>query len=113
VAVWQGQIWASINDELRQVLSAFAKSSKQPKMDSSVENRITKREAEVVRLVGEGLSNREIGQRLGLTEHTVKNYLVRVFDKLGVSNRVELARVVSSFAMTLGGGPNAKNDPPP
>jgi DNA-binding NarL/FixJ family response regulator len=82
-------------------------------MDSSVENRITKREAEVVRLVGEGLSNREIGQRLGLTEHTIKNYLVRVFDKLGVSNRVELARVVSSFAMTLGGGPNAKNDPPP
>jgi DNA-binding CsgD family transcriptional regulator len=82
-------------------------------MDSSVENRITKREAEVVRLVGEGLSNREIGQRLGLTEHTVKNYLVRVFDKLGVSNRVELARVVSSFGRTLRGGPNANNDPPP
>ncbi len=59
-------------------------------MDSNVESRMTKREAEVVRLAVEGLSNREIGQQLGLTEHTVKNYLFRVFDKLGVSNRVEL-----------------------
>jgi len=88
-AVSQGQIWAS-NDELRYVLNAFAKSSKQRKMDSSVESRMTKRETEVVRLAVEGLSNREIGQQLGLTEHTVKNYLFRVFDKLGVSNRVEL-----------------------
>jgi DNA-binding NarL/FixJ family response regulator len=88
-AVSQGQIWAS-NDELRYVLNAFAKSSKQRKMDSGVESRMTKREAEVVRLAVEGLSNREIGQQLGLTEHTVKNYLFRVFDKLGVSNRVEL-----------------------
>jgi DNA-binding NarL/FixJ family response regulator len=88
-AVSQGQIWAS-NDELRYVLNAFAKSSKQRKMDSNVEGRMTKREAEVVRLAVEGLSNREIGQQLGLTEHTVKNYLFRVFDKLGVSNRVEL-----------------------
>jgi DNA-binding NarL/FixJ family response regulator len=88
-AVSQGQIWAS-NDELRYVLNAFAKSSKQRKMDTNVESRMTKREAEVVRLAVEGLSNREIGQQLGLTEHTVKNYLFRVFDKLGVSNRVEL-----------------------
>lgn len=88
-AVSQGQIWAS-NDELRYVLNAFAKSSKQRKMDSNVESRMTKRESEVVRLAVEGLSNREIGQQLGLTEHTVKNYLFRVFDKLGVSNRVEL-----------------------
>ncbi|PYU24200.1 MAG: hypothetical protein DMG32_14490 [Acidobacteria bacterium] len=88
-AVSQGQIWAS-NDELRFVLNAFAKSSKQRKMDSNVKSRMTKRETEVVRLAVEGLSNREIGQQLGLTEHTVKNYLFRVFDKLGVSNRVEL-----------------------
>jgi DNA-binding CsgD family transcriptional regulator len=55
-----------------------------------VESRLTKRETAVVRLAIEGLSNREIAKQLTLTEHTVKNYLFRVFDKLGVSNRVEL-----------------------
>jgi hypothetical protein len=43
-----------------------------------------------VRCVAEGLTNREIAQRLKLTEHTVKNYLFRIFDKLGVSSRVEV-----------------------
>jgi hypothetical protein len=36
------------------------------------------------------MTNREIAQRLKLTEHTVKNYLFRIFDKLGVSSRVEV-----------------------
>jgi DNA-binding NarL/FixJ family response regulator len=85
----QGQIWAS-NDQLRFILDAFVKSPKQRKMHSAVESRMTKCEAAVVRLAVEGLSNREIAEKLGLTEHTVKNYLCRVFDKLGVSNRVEL-----------------------
>jgi len=44
-----------------------------------------------VRLVAEGYTNREISKELGLSEHTVKNYIFRVFDKLGVSTRVELA----------------------
>ena len=55
-----------------------------------MESRVTVREAAVVRLAIEGLSNREIAQQLALTEHTVKSYLFRVFAKLGVSNRVEL-----------------------
>ena len=41
-------------------------------------------------LVADGLSNREVGSELGLTEHTVKKYLFRIFDKLGISSRVEL-----------------------
>ena len=48
------------------------------------------RELDVVRGVAEGLRNREIAQRLTLREHTVKNYLFRIFDKLGVSSRVEV-----------------------
>jgi DNA-binding CsgD family transcriptional regulator len=55
-----------------------------------MDSRVTVREAAVVRLAIEGLSNREIAQQLALTEHTVKNYLFKIFDKLGVSNRVEL-----------------------
>jgi DNA-binding NarL/FixJ family response regulator len=88
-ALSQGQIWANAT-ELRYVLDEFTRAPKQRKVDPTVENRMTKREGDVVRLAVEGLSNREIARELGLTEHTVKNYLFRVFDKLGVSNRVEL-----------------------
>jgi two-component system nitrate/nitrite response regulator NarL len=88
-AVSRGQIWANAK-ELRYVLNEFTRAPKQFKVDPTVENRMTKREADVVRLAVEGLSNREIARKLGLTEHTVKNYLFRIFDKLGVSNRVEL-----------------------
>jgi len=51
---------------------------------------LTKREEDVVRLLAEGLQNREIAKELKLSEHTVKNYLFHIFDKLGVSSRVEL-----------------------
>jgi DNA-binding NarL/FixJ family response regulator len=88
-AVSRGQIWANAT-ELRYVLDEFTRAPKQLKVDPMIENRMTKRETDVVRLAVEGLSNREIARELGLTEHTVKNYLFRIFDKLGVSNRVEL-----------------------
>ena len=51
---------------------------------------LTPREEQVVALVAEGLSNRDIAQELALSEHTVKKYLFRIFDKLGISTRVEL-----------------------
>jgi two-component system nitrate/nitrite response regulator NarL len=85
----RGQIWAN-SEELHYVLGAFIRSPRPPKLAPAVEGRVTVREAAVVRLAIEGLSNREIARQLTLTEHTVKNYLFRVFDKLGVSNRVEL-----------------------
>jgi len=87
--VSQGQIWAN-TEQLHHVLNAFSKSRRQPKLDPKVEGRVTEREAAVIRLAIEGLTNREIARELTLTEHTVKNYLFRVFDKLGISNRVEL-----------------------
>ena len=43
-----------------------------------------------MRYLAEGLTNREIGERLGLSQHTIKNHLFPIFDKLGVSNRTEL-----------------------
>jgi two-component system, NarL family, nitrate/nitrite response regulator NarL len=51
---------------------------------------LTQREQEVLHLVAEGMRNEEISQKLNLTEHTVRNYLCRIFEKLGVSSRVEL-----------------------
>jgi DNA-binding NarL/FixJ family response regulator len=51
---------------------------------------LTRREEEVVRLVADGLKNAEVALRLNVAEHTIRNYLYRIFDKLGVSSRVEL-----------------------
>jgi DNA-binding NarL/FixJ family response regulator len=52
---------------------------------------LTRREIELVRLVSEGLRNKEVAYRLGITEGTVKIHLHRIYDKLGVTSRVELA----------------------
>lgn len=52
---------------------------------------LTKREREIFELVGEGLSNQEIGDRIGLSENTVKHYMTPLLTKLGVRNRTEAA----------------------
>ena len=91
--VHQGQVWAS-SAELRYLLEAFRESEPTQLVDSRGEAILSKREQDVVRCVAEGLSNREIASRLKLTEHTVKNYLFRIFDKLGVSSRVEVVLYV-------------------
>jgi two-component system, NarL family, nitrate/nitrite response regulator NarL len=88
-AIAQGEIWANAT-EIRYVLDEFMKVPKPRVVDSAVAQRMTKRESDVARAAVEGLSNREIARALGLSEHTVKNYLFKIFDKLGVSNRVEL-----------------------
>ena len=59
--------------------------------DSRNKPLLSPREAELVRLVRLGLRNRDIAERLGITEGTVKAYLHSAFDKTGVANRTELA----------------------
>ena len=54
-------------------------------------DQLTLRETQIVELVAEGFSNKEIGSRLGLTEKTVKHYMTNVLQKLQVRNRVEAA----------------------
>ena len=86
--VHAGQVWANSN-ELHFLLQALAK----PTLANFRHlggSPLSARESDVVRCVAEGLTNREIARRLKLTEHTVKNYLFRIFDKLGVSSRVEV-----------------------
>jgi two-component system nitrate/nitrite response regulator NarL len=99
--VSEGQIWAN-SKELRYLLEALGEALPLRVVDTRGAALLSRREVEVVRCVAEGLSNREIAQRLGLTEHTVKNYLFRIFDKLGVSKRVE----VVLYAYSLGGVAN-------
>jgi PAS domain S-box-containing protein len=52
---------------------------------------LTPRQAEVLRLVAQGLSNREIAGVLGLSPHTIKSHLVHIFDKLEVNDRTQAA----------------------
>lgn len=54
-------------------------------------DQLTERERQVLELLGEGLSNREIAERLFLAEKTIKHYLTNVFQKLHVKSRVEAA----------------------
>lgn len=58
--------------------------------EPSALSKLTAREREIVALIGEGLRNEEAARRLGITEKTVRNHLTVVFDKLGVSGRLEL-----------------------
>jgi DNA-binding NarL/FixJ family response regulator len=87
--VHRGQVWAS-SENLGYLLEAFGKAMPLRFQSSNGAKLLTKRESDVARLVAEGLTNRAISKQLGLSEHTVRNYLLRVFDKLGVSTRVEL-----------------------
>src|SRR6267142_3702933 len=92
-AVGAGQIWADLNQQ-RFIIEALATGGPQPIKGANGANLLTKREEGLVRLVAEGLTNRNISRHLGLTEHTVRNYLFRIFNKLGTSNRLELALYV-------------------
>lgn len=88
--VHAGQVWAN-SHELKYLLDALSEAMPtRPLASESGVSILSKREQDVVRGVADGLSNREIAEHLSLTEHTVKNYLFRIFDKLGVSSRVEV-----------------------
>jgi DNA-binding NarL/FixJ family response regulator len=87
--VYEGQIWAS-SREVRFALEALESAPTIRAINAGGLNLLSRRELQVVHYLAEGLTNREIGARLGLSRHTIKNYLLKIFDKLGVSNRVEL-----------------------
>jgi two-component system nitrate/nitrite response regulator NarL len=88
--VHQGQIWAD-NSALRFLTDAFVRSKPAETISPKRSNLLTKREEGVVQLVADGLTNRDISQQLNLSENTVRNYLFRIFNKVGTSNRLELA----------------------
>ena len=89
LCVHEGQVWAS-SREMIVALDALASAPTVRAVNAHGLSLLSKRELQVVRCLAEGLSNREIAQRLDLSQHTVKNHLFRVFDKLGVSSRIEL-----------------------
>ncbi len=111
-SVHQGQVWAG-SEVLRFALEALGQTPSISKFRRSPSKApktlLTKREKDIVDSVTDGLTNRDISRRLNLSEHTVRNYLFRIFNKLGTSNRLELAlyalhpRGVNRPDTTLGG----------
>jgi DNA-binding NarL/FixJ family response regulator len=95
-SVHQGQVWAG-SRELQYLLEEVGQNLPAASVEFQPGVRLTDRELQVVRLVAEGYTNREISKTLGLSEHTVKNYVFRIFDKVGVSTRVELAIYVQNL----------------
>jgi DNA-binding NarL/FixJ family response regulator len=87
--VYQGQFWAN-TEQIGYMIEALSSVQQARIINAKREALLTPREEQVVSLVAEGIGNREVAQRLGIKENTVKKALLRIYDKLGVSNRVEL-----------------------
>jgi DNA-binding NarL/FixJ family response regulator len=93
--VHEGQIWAG-TIAVKYLINALERVAPMRVMDARGEELLTNREHQVVSLVADGLNNREISEQLHLSEHTVKNHLFHIFEKLGISSRVELVLYVLS-----------------
>jgi len=86
--VHAGEIWLD-QHMTAEVMRAFSKSAEAgPRREKTL---LSDREKEIVQLVAQGFRNKEIGEKLFISEQTVKNHLHNIFDKLGVSDRLELA----------------------
>jgi two-component system nitrate/nitrite response regulator NarL len=103
--VHRGQIWAN-SEAMRFTIDALAHTPADAVEANLFRGRfqLTERERAIVQLVMAGFTNRDISRELNLSEHTVRNYLFRIFNKVGASNRLELAL----FAMAK----NNTNPPP-
>lgn len=100
----EGQVWVS-NAQIRYLIDALA-APPPPITDAKGTPLLTKREQTLVQLVTEGRSNRDISRELNLSEHTVRNYLFRIFNKLGTSSRLELALYAINQRRTSQDPPN-------
>jgi DNA-binding NarL/FixJ family response regulator len=89
LCVAAGQVWAN-TEQLNYLVDSISAVPSVRVINAGGHALLTPREEQVVALVAEGLSNRQIARELKLSEHTIKKYLFRIFEKLGVSSRVEL-----------------------
>jgi len=87
--IHEGQIWIT-NAQLEFLLELVTNLKPFQVQNPDRKALLTPRERDIVRLVAEGMRNQEIGDALSIGKHTVRNHIFRVFDKLGLSSRVEL-----------------------
>jgi DNA-binding NarL/FixJ family response regulator len=82
------------------VMAEFARLGRQREATKEVFAELTRRELEVLELLGRGLRNREIAARLYLSEKTVKNHVYRIFMKLQLNDRTEAALLAAQYGLT-------------
>ena len=104
-SVHQGQYWTN-TEQMRYVIDALSIAPSFRLMNSRGQVVLTPREEQTVSLITEGLNNREIAREMNLKENTVKKSLLRIYDKLGVSNRVELVL----YALSHSQGRSSKSE---
>src|ERR1700732_724667 len=93
--IHDGEIWIS-NAQIEYVVDALVQAPALRIVKGAGQNFLSKRELEIAQLVATGLSNLEVSDKLGLSRHTVKNYLFRIFENLGMSTRIELVLFILS-----------------
>jgi len=98
-SVHEGQVWARSVD-LDHALGALGNSPLVRATNHKGIELLSARERQVIQHLAEGMTNREIAEALGLSTHTIKNYLFRIFDKLGVSSRTELLYLTMNNSQT-------------
>ena len=103
-SVVAGQYWLR-HETVTDIVQHLREQAASSRREASPAERLTARERQVIAGVATGESNREIATRLGLSEITVKHHVSNIFDKLGVSNRAELA--VYATSRGLAGPPPA------
>jgi DNA-binding NarL/FixJ family response regulator len=107
--VRKGYIWAG-RQETNALLEAFM-CIPAPNMLTAVDSpALTVRELQVSMCAAKGKTNKTIASELNLSEHTVKNYLFRAFEKLGVSSRVELLFYLTIRGHTFGTTKHNRSD---
>ena len=89
--VHAGEVWFD-RTLIGNVLTELSRASATKKLDPEAAkvSKLTEREREIAALIGEGLKNKQIANRLFISETTVRHHLTSVFDKLGVTDRLEL-----------------------
>jgi two-component system, NarL family, nitrate/nitrite response regulator NarL len=91
--VHAGEVWlepAMVVRALAEISGQRSPAAEQPNPEAVKIARLTPREREVIGLIGEGLYNQQIAERLSISAATVSHHLTSIFDKLGVANRFDL-----------------------
>jgi DNA-binding NarL/FixJ family response regulator len=110
-SVYDGEVWLDPRT-VSQVLDDLLQAGDVKQTDRALNNgvRLTGRERDIIALIGEGLKNKQIAERLCISEPTVRHYLTSIFEKVGVKDRQGL--IVYAYQRGLAKPPAVTGQPP-